>query len=174
MTTQHTESNLVNNYNNSNRASHSIEGNTSSSSPASLTVNTDNNTNGNATTQQHLPTRMNTNGSTNKNASILSELGTAIPKRSSDHKIVLPSFVFQEMIVGLSYCIFKPNHRSTALKAVRKIHQRACYEMLPDLMISANTILFLQEKEQQDKQPASLLPPSSSFGNLAIATPSPS
>lgn len=68
-------------------------------------------------------------------------------------RIILTPYCLQEMVTGLTFCIFKESHKEHALKALRKIHLRACYDLMPEIILSANALLHLEYQERVKSAP---------------------
>jgi Hyccin len=66
-------------------------------------------------------------------------------------------FVFRVTFFGLKIDekkIFKDSYKENAVKALRKIHLRACYDLMPEIILSANAllqtgILIMNEKRRE-------------------------
>ncbi len=39
--------------------------------------------------------------------------------------------------------VFKDSYKENALKALKRIHLRACYDLIPEIIVSANSLLYL-------------------------------
>eukprot|EP00026_Physarum_polycephalum_P003062 Phypoly_transcript_03071.p1 GENE.Phypoly_transcript_03071~~Phypoly_transcript_03071.p1 ORF type:complete len:556 (+),score=142.69 Phypoly_transcript_03071:132-1799(+) len=126
------------------------------------TTTTQNNTNNN-TTNNNTSTNNNNNVNNNSisNISNIHEANSGAENQQSPKsapkppvRIILTPSCLQEMVTGLTFCIFKESYKEHALKALRKIHLRACYDLMPEIILSANALLYLEFQENKNKAAA--------------------
>jgi len=65
-------------------------------------------------------------------------------------RIVLSSTVLQELVSGLTFCVFKSETHKRAVHACVLVHLRACHDLIPEVILSVNALLQLDVNEQKE------------------------
>eukprot|EP01133_Synstelium_polycarpum_P005676 gene5676-6556_t len=64
-------------------------------------------------------------------------------------RIFLNESVYKELITGLSYCVFQDNTKSVATIALTAINQRACHDLVPEVMLYTNALTHILHVSSQ-------------------------
>ncbi|KYQ88284.1 hypothetical protein DLAC_10976 [Tieghemostelium lacteum] len=96
----------------------------------------------NSTTSTTTTTTSNTNKFSNLHGltSFLSH------KSDLEKRIYLTDKILQELVTGLTFCAFQDSTRDVALLSVQMLHQRANYDLIPELLLSTNSLLNVLNK----------------------------
>jgi len=86
-------------------------------------------------------------------------------RRSEEHKqqgkkprIAISPLILQEFVTGLRFCMFREEVHASALAAVRGVHLRACHDLVPQVILSANSLLHLNFVERHPQEnPANVI-----------------
>jgi hypothetical protein len=71
-------------------------------------------------------------------------------------RIPLPATVMQELVSGLTFCVFRSDTHKRAVHACTLLHLRACHDLVPEVILSINSLLRLDANKQKEPSDTSI------------------